>query len=122
MHCGPTCCRHVSLWRWPPALAGVWSGRELILGRAPGAKGAAIVAAVPGVFGVLLDVVRLNVLRASGPSRLTVLASFGIRHTLSLVIALWALNGIPMAAVRVASSGCRAAGAARARIGLRVRT
>lgn len=37
-----------------PALAGVWSRRELILGRAPGAKGVAIVAAISGAFGVLL--------------------------------------------------------------------
>jgi hypothetical protein len=81
-----------------PGLVGVWSGRELILGRAPEAKGAAILAAMSGAPSVLVYLALLNVLRASGPSRLTVLASFGIRHKVPLVIALWALLGIPVAA------------------------
>ena len=83
------------------------SGRELIQRRALKAKGATIVAAISGLLAVLPYLVRLAVLRASGPSRLTVLASFGIRYTVPLVIALWALFGIPVAAV---ASACCAEG------------
>ncbi|WP_424630858.1 hypothetical protein [Bradyrhizobium sp. SYSU BS000235] len=49
-----------------PGLVGVWSGRELILGRALGAKSAAILAAISGALSVLLYLVLLHVLRASG--------------------------------------------------------